>query len=50
MEAQLVLAVAMQRYELDLVSGHPVAIEPMITLRPRHGMRMTVRARERARA
>jgi cytochrome P450 len=45
MEAQLVLACLAQRFRLDLVPGHPVDPEPSITLRPRHGMRMTVHAR-----
>jgi cytochrome P450 len=41
MEAQLVLASIVQRYRLDLVPGHPVELEPLITLRSRRGMRMT---------
>lgn len=45
MEAQLVLAHLAQRFRLDLVPGHPVDPEPSITLRPRHGMRMTVHVR-----
>jgi len=40
MEAQLILASLLQRCRLNLVSGHPVELEPLITLRPRHGMRM----------
>lgn len=43
MEAQLVLATLAQKFALELVPGHPVALEPSITLRPRHGMRMSVR-------
>jgi len=39
-EAMIVLAKTLQRYSLDLVPGHPVVPEPMITLRPRHGVRM----------
>lgn len=42
-EAQLILATIAQRYKLDLVPGHPVELEPLITLRPRHGMLMTLR-------
>jgi cytochrome P450 len=45
MEAQLVLAMVTQRYELALLPGHPIALDPLITLRPRHGVKMTVRAR-----
>jgi cytochrome P450 len=44
MEAQLVLATLLQRVRLELEPGHPVALEPSITLRPRHGMRMAVRS------
>jgi cytochrome P450 len=42
MEAQLVLASIVQRFRLDLVPGHPVELHPAVTLRPRHGMRMTL--------
>jgi cytochrome P450 len=42
MEAQLILATISQRYRLDLVPGHPVEPEPLITLRPRYGMPMTL--------
>jgi cytochrome P450 len=41
-EAQLVVATVAQRYRLRLVPGHPVELHPLITLRPRHGMRMTL--------
>jgi cytochrome P450 len=40
MEACLILAAIAQRFQLRLVPGHPVAPQPGITLRPRHGMRM----------
>jgi cytochrome P450 len=43
MEAQLVLATIAQKVSLELVPGHPVELEPSITLRPRHGMQMAVR-------
>lgn len=42
-EAQLILATVAQRYHLDLVPGHPIALHPLITLRPRYGIRMTLR-------
>jgi len=41
-EAQLVIATVAQRYRLGLAPGHPVELHPLITLRPRHGMRMTL--------
>jgi cytochrome P450 len=42
MESVLLLAVFMQKYRLDLVPGHPVEIQPLVTLRPKHGVLMTV--------
>ncbi len=42
LEAQILLATLAQKFRLDLVPGLPVAPEPLITLRPRGGMRMTV--------
>ena len=46
MEATLILALVAQRYRLQLVPGHPVEMEPLITLRPRYGLCMTVLERE----
>jgi cytochrome P450 len=43
MEAQLVLATILPRFLPSLVAGHPVVPDPMITLRPAHGLRMTLR-------
>jgi len=40
MEAQLLLAVFAQRFHLDMVPGHRVVPEPMITLRPKGGLPM----------
>lgn len=40
MEAKLLLASIVQRTELKTVPGHPVSPEPLITLRPRHGLPM----------
>jgi cytochrome P450 len=48
MEAQIIVAMVMQRQVLDLVPGHPVVPEPLVTLRPRHGIRMTLRRAPRA--
>jgi len=47
MEGVLALATIAQRWRLRLVEGHPVALQPIITLRPKFGMRMHVAARER---
>jgi cytochrome P450 len=43
MEGQLILATIAQRYRLDLMPGHPVVVEPLITLRARYGVRMMLR-------
>lgn len=45
MEGVLVLAALVSRWRFDLVPGHPVVPQPLITLRPKHGIRMTVRRR-----
>jgi hypothetical protein len=42
----LALATIAQRWRLRLVQGHPVALQPIITLRPKFGMRMHVEARQ----
>lgn len=39
MEMTLVLACIAQRFELELVPGHPVELEPLVTMRPRFGIR-----------
>jgi cytochrome P450 len=46
MEAQLVLAIILQRFEPMLVPGHPVVPQPLITLRPKYGLPMSLRALE----
>jgi len=45
LEGVLVLATLAQKWKLRLVPGHPVEPLPMITLRTKHGMMMTVEAR-----
>ena len=45
MELVLIVAAIAQRWELRLVPGHPVAPQPLITLRAKHGMQMTLAAR-----
>ena len=44
-EAVLVLATLAQRWKPEMVPGHPVVLQPRITLRPKHGLRMTLRRR-----
>ena len=45
MEAVLLLATLAQQWKLRLVPGHPVVPQPMITLRPKHGLLMTAHRR-----
>ncbi|HKR59058.1 MAG TPA: cytochrome P450 [Pyrinomonadaceae bacterium] len=42
MEGILLLATLVQRWRMRLAPGHSVAMKPVITLRPKHGMRMVV--------
>jgi len=44
-EGLIVLAALAQRWRARLVPEHPVALRPLITLRPRHGMRMKLERR-----
>jgi cytochrome P450 len=46
MEGVLVLATLARRWRLRLAPGHPVETQPVVTLRPRHGMRMTPERRK----
>jgi cytochrome P450 len=48
MEMTLILVMIAQRYHLDLVPGHPVELEPVITLRPKHGILTMLRRRDPA--
>ena len=45
LEATLLLAMIQQRFHLDLVPGHPVEPLPSVTLRPKHGIRVTTHRR-----
>jgi cytochrome P450 len=42
MEMQLILATLAQRFSLRLVAEHPVEPVPLVTLRPRNGIQVTV--------
>jgi cytochrome P450 len=44
-EGMLLLATLAQRWRAELTTGQRVAMKPMITLRPKYGMRMVLRAR-----
>ena len=45
LELGLVVARVAQGFRFKLVPGHPVEPEPLVTLRAKHGIRMTVHAR-----
>jgi cytochrome P450 len=45
MEARLILAMIVKRYHLQLASGQKIEPEPLVTLRPRHGLKMKLRKR-----
>jgi cytochrome P450 len=45
MELPLVVATLAQRFRFRMVPGHPIETEPLITLRPKHGVQMTIEAR-----
>ena len=38
-EGVLMLAVMARRWRMEAVPGHPVALNPSVTLRPRHGLK-----------
>ena len=46
MEGILVLATLAQRWRMRLEPGHPVALLPLVNLRPKYGMRMIVQRRQ----
>ena len=45
LEATLLLAMMQQQFHLDRVPGHPVRPLPTVTLRPKHGIPVTVQRR-----
>jgi cytochrome P450 len=44
-ECQLIVATLAQRFRINLVPGHPVELQPIPTLAPRHGLRAILRPR-----
>lgn len=44
-EAPLVLSTLLRRWRFVPVPGHPIELQPAITLRPRHGIRMRIEPR-----
>jgi cytochrome P450 len=45
LEAAIVTATIAQKFSFRMVAGHPVVPEPLVTLRPRYGIQMTLHAR-----
>jgi cytochrome P450 len=45
MEGVLLIAALAQKWKMRLVPGHRVEVQPLITLRPKHGMRMILEKR-----
>ncbi len=43
MEMQLLLVLLIRRFDFSIVPTHPVAMRPMITLKPRHGIVLEVK-------
>lgn len=44
-ELPLLVAMIARRYQFDLVPGHPVLLSPSLTLRPRKGIKVTLKKR-----
>ncbi len=47
LEAAIVIAMVAQRFQFRMVPGQAVATEPLVTLRPRYGIHMTVTERSK---
>ena len=45
MEGALVMATIARRFRMRLAPGHPVEMQTLVTLRPKHGMRMILESR-----
>jgi len=45
MEGVLLIAALSRKWRMRLEPGYPVEVQPLITLRPKHGMRMTIQKR-----
>jgi cytochrome P450 len=41
-EAQLIIASIAQRFHLELLDSPPIEAEPLVTLRPKHGLSMRI--------
>lgn len=43
MEMQLLLATIIQRFDFTIVENHPIELDPLITLRPKHGIKLNMK-------
>lgn len=50
MEATLLLSLLVQQWQMRLAPGHVVALQPVMSLRPKYGMRMILKSRASSRA
>jgi cytochrome P450 len=46
LEARLILAAVASKYRLVLLPGHPIELDPLLTLRPKHGMAMRLEKKD----
>lgn len=46
LEAVLILSTITSRWRLQLVPGHPIQLESMISLKPKYGIQMSLRSRQ----
>jgi cytochrome P450 len=44
-EAQIVLACIAQKYRLRVLQDHPIVLQPLVTLRPRYGVKVALQRR-----
>jgi len=44
-EGILILVTLLRYWKLELMPGHPVVLSPLITLRPKYGMKMILKRR-----
>ncbi len=44
-EMGLMVTAVLQKYRLQLLPNHPVIADPLVTIRPKHGMMMTIQRR-----
>lgn len=45
MESTTILATIAQRFQIELVPNHSIEVDPRFTLRPKHGVKVTIRKR-----